>query len=45
MWGSDFPHPEGLGDPLGYCEVVEDLSDEEQRLIMGGTLGSIMKVS
>ena len=23
--GSDFPHPEGMGDPLGYSEVVEDL--------------------
>jgi hypothetical protein len=30
MWGSDFPHPEGLGDPLGYVEVVEDLPDETQ---------------
>ncbi|HXY92135.1 MAG TPA: amidohydrolase family protein [Acidimicrobiia bacterium] len=44
MFGSDFPHPEGLGDPLGYVEVVEDLDTETQRLIMGGTLGSIMKV-
>jgi predicted TIM-barrel fold metal-dependent hydrolase len=44
MWGSDFPHPEGLGDPLGYFDVVEELSDEDQRLIMGGTLGAIMKV-
>ena len=25
MFGSDFPHPEGLGDPLAYSEVVEDL--------------------
>ncbi len=39
MWGSDFPHPEGIGDPLGYSEVVEDLPDETQALIMGGTLG------
>ena len=44
MWGSDFPHPEGLGDPLGYSEVVGDLDAEAQRLIMGGTLGSLMKV-
>ena len=44
MWGSDFPHPEGLGDPLGYAELVEELPLEEQKLIMGGTLGSIMKV-
>jgi predicted TIM-barrel fold metal-dependent hydrolase len=44
MWGSDFPHPEGLGDPLGYVEVVEDLPDETEALIMGGTLGRLMKV-
>ena len=25
MFGSDFPHPEGMGDPLAYSEVVEDL--------------------
>ena len=22
MFGSDFPHPEGMGDPLAYSEVV-----------------------
>jgi predicted TIM-barrel fold metal-dependent hydrolase len=45
MWGSDFPHPEGLGDPLGYSELVEDLPLDTQKLIMGGTLGRIMKVA
>jgi predicted TIM-barrel fold metal-dependent hydrolase len=45
MWGSDFPHPEGLGDPLQYSEVVENLPSETQKLIMGGTLGTIMKVA
>ena len=24
MFGSDFPHPEGMGDPLSYSEVVKD---------------------
>ena len=36
MFGSDFPHPEGMADPLAYSEVVEDLPLEEQALIMGG---------
>jgi len=45
MWGSDFPHPEGLGDPLQYFEVVEELPIEQQKLIMGGTLGLIMNVA
>jgi predicted TIM-barrel fold metal-dependent hydrolase len=44
MFGSDFPHPEGLGDPLAYSEVVEGLSQEDQELIMGGTLAQAMKV-
>jgi predicted TIM-barrel fold metal-dependent hydrolase len=44
MFGSDFPHPEGLGDPLAYSEVVEGLSQEDQELIMGGTLARAMKV-
>ena len=44
MFGSDFPHPEGLGDPLGYSEVVEDLDAETQELIMGGTLAQALKV-
>jgi predicted TIM-barrel fold metal-dependent hydrolase len=44
MFGSDFPHPEGLGDPLAYSEVVEGLTKDAQELIMGGTLAQAMKV-
>jgi predicted TIM-barrel fold metal-dependent hydrolase len=44
MFGSDFPHPEGLGDPLAYSEVVEDLPQETQELIMGGTVARALKV-
>jgi len=44
MFGSDFPHPEGMGDPLQYSEVVEDLAPEHQKLIMGGTVAKALKV-
>jgi len=44
MFGSDFPHPEGMGDPLAYSEVVADLPFETQALIMGGALEKAMKV-
>ena len=44
MFGSDFPHPEGLGDPLAYSEVVEGLAPDVQELIMGGTLAKALKV-
>ena len=44
MFGSDFPHPEGMADPLAYSEVVADLPAENQALIMGGTLEQAMQV-
>jgi predicted TIM-barrel fold metal-dependent hydrolase len=44
MFGSDFPHPEGMEDPLAYSEVVEGLPAEQQALIMGGTISKAMKV-
>jgi predicted TIM-barrel fold metal-dependent hydrolase len=44
MFGSDFPHPEGMGDPLAYAEVVQDLPQDQQALIMGGSLEKAMKV-
>jgi hypothetical protein len=39
---SDFPHPEGMGDPLAYSEIVADLPFDEQALIMGGSLDKAM---
>jgi hypothetical protein len=44
MFGSDFPHPEGMADPLAYAEVVEDLPMEQQAVIMGGSLEKAMGV-
>jgi predicted TIM-barrel fold metal-dependent hydrolase len=44
MFGSDFPHPEGMADPLAYSEIVADLPLEQQALIMGGALEQAMKV-
>jgi predicted TIM-barrel fold metal-dependent hydrolase len=44
MFGSDFPHPEGMADPLAYSEVVAELSPEAQALIMGGTIEQAMGV-
>jgi predicted TIM-barrel fold metal-dependent hydrolase len=44
MFGSDFPHPEGMGDPLAYSDVVADLTTEQQELIMGGSIAKAMGV-
>lgn len=45
MFGSDFPHPEGMSDPLAYAEVVKDLPMDQQALIMGGSLAKAMRVA
>ena len=44
MFGSDFPHPEGMEDPLAYSEVVKDLPMGDQAWIMGGSLEKAMRV-
>ncbi|HEX6392531.1 MAG TPA: amidohydrolase family protein [Acidimicrobiales bacterium] len=44
LFGSDFPHPEGLADPLTFVDDLKGLSDEEVRLVMGGNLARLMHV-
>jgi predicted TIM-barrel fold metal-dependent hydrolase len=45
LFGSDYPHPEGLAEPRSYAEhLPPGLSDEDLRKIMGGNLARIMKV-
>lgn len=44
LFGSDYPHPEGLADPASYIDELEGLSDETVRKIMGGNLARLMKV-
>jgi predicted TIM-barrel fold metal-dependent hydrolase len=45
MWGSDFPHPEGLRDPLAFTEEIDSLPHEDQKLVMGGNLARLLDVS
>jgi predicted TIM-barrel fold metal-dependent hydrolase len=45
LFGSDFPHPEGLAEPCSYLDhLPQGLADEDLRCIMGGNLARIMKV-
>jgi len=44
LFGSDYPHPEGLADPASYVDELEGLPDETVRKIMGGNLAHLMKV-
>jgi predicted TIM-barrel fold metal-dependent hydrolase len=42
LFGSDFPHAEGLASPATYVEELEGLPDEVARKIMGGNLARLM---
>jgi predicted TIM-barrel fold metal-dependent hydrolase len=45
LFGSDYPHPEGLAYPTSYVDhLPAGLSTEDKAKIMGGNLGRIMKV-
>jgi predicted TIM-barrel fold metal-dependent hydrolase len=44
LFGSDFPHQEGMNDPLAYSEYLQGLSDEDTAKIMGGNLARLMGV-
>ena len=45
IFGSDFPHPEGLAEPRSYLNHLPDgLTDEQVTAIMGGNLADIMRV-
>ena len=45
LFGSDYPHPEGLAEPARYIDVLNErtkLTDEEKAKIMGGNLARLM---
>ena len=42
LFGSDFPHPEGLADPLSYLDHHEGLTDGQVAELMGGSLASLI---
>jgi predicted TIM-barrel fold metal-dependent hydrolase len=44
LFGSDYPHPEGLADPVSYIDELEGLSEEKIRKIMGGNLAKLMNI-
>ena len=45
LFGSDYPHPEGLAEPCSYVDhLPEGLADEDVAAIMGGNLARLMRV-
>jgi predicted TIM-barrel fold metal-dependent hydrolase len=45
LFGSDFPHPEGLAEPCSYVDhLPPGMPEEDVAKIMGGNLARIMRV-
>jgi predicted TIM-barrel fold metal-dependent hydrolase len=44
MFGSDYPHLEGLVEPLSYLDNIVDMSEADQRRIMGGNMLDLLGV-
>jgi predicted TIM-barrel fold metal-dependent hydrolase len=45
LFGSDYPHPEGMADPLGFVDDLTGLADDEIAKVMGGNLARLMNVA
>jgi predicted TIM-barrel fold metal-dependent hydrolase len=44
LFGSDYPHPEGLADPASYVQQLAGAPEETVRKIMGANLARLMNV-
>ncbi|MDE3205011.1 MAG: amidohydrolase [Acidobacteriota bacterium] len=44
IFGSDFPHVEGLADPVSYVKELQGLPDEDVRRIMGGNMIGLLGI-
>ncbi|HUY65177.1 MAG TPA: amidohydrolase family protein [Acidimicrobiales bacterium] len=44
LFGSDYPHPEGLADPLSFVDELTSVPHDDVAKIMGGNLGRLMGV-
>ncbi len=44
IFGSDFPHIEGLANPLSYLDELTGVPDADLRKIMGGNMMGLLKV-
>ncbi|MGH9193809.1 MAG: amidohydrolase family protein, partial [Acidimicrobiales bacterium] len=44
IFGSDFPHVEGLADPLSYLDELQGLAEEDLRKIMGANMMNLLGV-
>ncbi|ADP84955.1 amidohydrolase family protein [Pseudofrankia inefficax] len=45
LFGSDWPHPEGLADPITFVDDLKGLPDDDVRKVMGGNLAGLLHVA
>ena len=45
LFGSDFPHPEGMADPITFVDDLDGLPGDAVAKIMGGNLARLMNVA
>jgi predicted TIM-barrel fold metal-dependent hydrolase len=45
LFGSDYPHPEGMADPLSFVDELEGLPHEDVAKVMGGNLSRLLNVA
>lgn len=45
IFGSDFPHVEGLAQPLSYLDELEGVADADVARIMGGNLAELLQLA
>lgn len=44
LFGSDYPHPEGLADPISYVDEISHMGADKVAQVMGGNLARLMGV-
>jgi predicted TIM-barrel fold metal-dependent hydrolase len=44
LFGSDYPHPEGLGEPLSFLDELTSFSEADRRRIMSTNLKTLLCV-
>ncbi len=44
LFGSDYPHPEGLAEPTHFADMLAHLPETDQAKIMGGNLARLLGV-
>jgi predicted TIM-barrel fold metal-dependent hydrolase len=45
LFGSDYPHPEGMYDPVSFVDQLDGLAEDDKAKIMGGNLARIIKLN